>query len=56
MNKEKVIHDRCKCEVLTPEEIAVSAGYSYYCPKCDEDLLTFETLKEHEERENERIT
>jgi len=38
-----LVHDRCKCLVLTQEEIAISEGYTYYCPNCDEDLYAFET-------------
>jgi hypothetical protein len=38
-----MIHDRCKCPVLDKEEVAISEGYSYYCPNCDEDLYAFET-------------
>ena len=38
-----LLHDRCKCPILDKEEIAISEGYSYYCPNCDEDLYAFET-------------
>ena len=41
---QAIVHERCKCPVLDKEETAISEGYSYYCPNCDEDLYAFETV------------
>lgn len=32
---------RCGCELVTDKAL-VSAGYSYYCPECDEDFYGVE--------------